>query len=232
MRKKFIVALATSLVLANGVTAAFADDGSDHSTTTTSTTVTPTTSTTVTPTTSTTVTPTTSTTVADGDKSDRSALKEQHEAIMATFRASMASARETFATARKSATTKDERKAAEVAFTNAVKIATQVKTDALKALDGLTAEPKVTEDQKATFKADLTTFLEARKTIRTNFNTAIADAQKAFKTARGAATTNADRKAAREAFLTASKVARQTYQNALKALGTPPAKPKAAAGTK
>lgn len=216
MRKKFIVALAASLVLANGVTAAFADDGSDHATTTTSTTV----------------TPTTSTTVVDGDKSDRSALREQREAIMAAFRASMESAREAFTTARKSATTKDSRKAAEVAFTSAVKTATQVKTDALKALDGLTAKPKVTEDQKATFKADLTKFLEARKTIRTNFNTAITNAQKAFKTAREAATTNADRKAAREAFLTAGKVARQTYQNALKALGAPPVKPKATEITK
>ncbi|MHB1090511.1 MAG: hypothetical protein ACYC06_11260 [Ilumatobacteraceae bacterium] len=219
MKKKFIVALATSLVLANGASVAFADHESGHETATTSTTVVGTTSTTVAGTTSTTVAGTTSTTVAG------STSQEKRVVIMATFRASMKDARVAFETARKIATTKDARKAAEVAFKTAVSTATQVKTDALKALGAPSVEPKVTDDQKVAFKAELTKFLEARKAIRTTFHTAVANAKEAFKTARESATTDEARKAARETFLAAGKTARQAFQDALRALGASPAKP-------
>ncbi len=75
------------------------------------------------------------------------------------------------------------------------------------------------------FKAELRAYLVKRAEIDKAFNIAIADAGKSFNTALKSANTYPARKVAREAFITASKIARQIYQNALKDLGAAPAKP-------
>ena len=75
------------------------------------------------------------------------------------------------------------------------------------------------------FKAKLRAYLVKRAEINRAFKTAITDAGKTFNTALKSATSNPARKVARDAFLSAGKIARQNYQDALKALGAPPAKP-------
>ena len=75
------------------------------------------------------------------------------------------------------------------------------------------------------FKAELRAYLVKRAEIDKAFKTAKANAGKTFNTALKSANTNLARKVARDAFLTAGKIARQNYQNAIKALGAPPAKP-------
>ena len=179
MKKKFIVALATSLVLANGASVALADHESGHVTATTST---------------------TSTTVvgeSDGAKSndakksafkaERDAYKAKREAIMETFRTSMEKARDAFKTAKEAATTDEARKAAEEAFKTAVSSATQVKTDALKALgakpeksesrspltpEQIAAIAKYREDM-ITFRANLATFRSKIEALRAAFLEAV-----------------------------------------------------------
>ena len=200
MSRKFIFAFATSLiVLANGTSVAFADTGFDDTTTT-------------------------STTVA-ATHVERTSYFARREAIRATFQSAMTSAREDFMAARQSATTDEARKSAEVAFRIAISTATKIQTEALKVLGVESITSTETDAQKAAFRAALTKFLEARKTIRATFHIAVANAQRVFKTARESAITDAGRQAAREAFLSAGRVARRTYQNALKALGDPPVKP-------
>ena len=75
------------------------------------------------------------------------------------------------------------------------------------------------------FKAELRTYLVKRAEIDKAFNNAIANAGKSFNTALKSANNYPTRKVARDTFLTAGKIARQIYQNALKDLGAPPAKP-------
>ena len=75
------------------------------------------------------------------------------------------------------------------------------------------------------FKAELRAYLVKREEINRAFKTAMADAGKTFNTALKSANTNPARKVARDAFLSAGKNARQNYQDALEALGAPPAKP-------
>jgi len=175
MKKTFIVALATSLLLANGATAAFADSDSNSEKSTTSTSV-------------------------EGNrensrftaeqkaafKAEREAFKSQREAIMDTFHASMEKARDTFKAARNAATTDEARKAAEVAYKAEVTIAVQVKTDALKALGPKPEKPEkreLTAEQLAaiakfrqdmiTFKADLAAFKVKVEAIRAAYKEAL-----------------------------------------------------------
>jgi len=198
--KKIAFAFATSLlVIACGTSTAFATAGSEG-------------------------TSTTSTTVA-ASSIDRTSLIARRESIRATFQAAMNSARDAFIAARNSATTDEARRSAEITFRTAMSTATRVQTEALKALGSLTNRPTATDDQKAAFREALTKFLEARKTIRATFHSAVANAQRIFKIARESATTNSARLAARQAFLTANEIARRNYQAALNALGDPPVKP-------
>lgn len=70
----------------------------------------------------------------DAKKAEKAAFKVKRVAIMAAFHVAMESARDTFKAAKELATTDDAKKAAESAFKIAVSTATQIKTDALKAL--------------------------------------------------------------------------------------------------
>ena len=93
----------------------------------------------------------------------------------------------------------------------------------------------LTGDQKAAqkkfdqdvilFKAQLQTYLVKRAEIEKTFKSDMATAGKVFNTSLKAANTNAARTAARDIYLTAKKIALQTYQNALNDLGAQPAKP-------
>lgn len=75
------------------------------------------------------------------------------------------------------------------------------------------------------FKAELRAYLLKRAEINKAFKAAIADAGKRFNTALKSATSNSARKVARDAFLSAGKIARKNFKDALRALGAPPAKP-------
>jgi len=123
MKKKLIVAVATVLVLANGASVAFADTGSRSGSTTTSATV---------------ARGSEKTKLTDAQKAaykaEKAAYKVKRVAILETFRAAMESARDTFKSAKESATTDEAKKAAKSAFKTAVSKATQIKSDALKAL--------------------------------------------------------------------------------------------------
>ena len=70
----------------------------------------------------------------DERKAEKEAFKVKRVAILETFRNAVEGARDTFKAAKESATTDDAKKAAESAFKTAVSTATQIKTDALKAL--------------------------------------------------------------------------------------------------
>jgi hypothetical protein len=204
--RKFILALATSLVvLANGTSVAYADSSSDETNTTQNTVV--------------------------ATHVERTSYFARREAIRATFQIAINSAREAFMTARQSATTDEARKSAEVAFQSAVRLAANIQSEALKVLGIESVKPSETDAQKAAFRVALTKFLEARKTILATFHASVANAQRVFKTARESASTDASRQAARQAFLAADRSARQTYQNALRALGDPPVKPFAPAAS-
>jgi hypothetical protein len=74
-------------------------------------------------------------------------------------------------------------------------------------------------------KAELVKYLETKKAIITNFQTAITDARKAFKAALESATTREARKAAIQAQNDAFKSATEAKNAALAALGAPPATP-------
>ncbi|MEK7410517.1 MAG: hypothetical protein AAB327_03900 [Actinomycetota bacterium] len=223
MKNKFIVALAATLILANGATAAFADNGSDSDKSANS--------------------------ISHEDgrkffnltdaqkaayKAELDANKAARKVIMATFHASMEKARDAFETAKESATTDEARKAAEVAFKTAVTTATEIKTAALKALTP-PVKPTLTAEQIAaiekyrqdmiTYKAALTVYRDQREVIRETFKTARETAREAFKTARESATTDDARQVARDAYKTAINVARQAYEAARTALGDAPVKP-------
>ena len=75
------------------------------------------------------------------------------------------------------------------------------------------------------FKAELRAYLLKRTEINKTFKAAIADAGRNFNLVLKSATSNLARKVARDAFLSAGKIARQNYKDALRALGAPPAKP-------
>ncbi len=211
MKKKFIVALATSLLVANAAPVAFAAEVSNTNDTTTTTTV-----------------------PAAGTEA-RDAYKGKREAILDAFRTAMESAKNAFEKARELATTDEARNAAVVARQVAVSTATQVKIDALKALGpkpeklGLTTEQiaiiaKYRLDMTA-FEAARSAYRDKREVIRDAFKTAKENAKDAFKTARELATTNEARKAAAVAFKAAVNVARQAHEVALTALGDSPEKP-------
>lgn len=212
MKKTFIVAVATSLVLASGASAAFADNGSDTS-----------------------IKSSGSVSVELGKdqvkltseqkvafKAERDAYKEKREAILATFKTSKKSAKATFKAAREAATTEEARIAAEVAFKTAISIAVQIKTDALTALGAPPVKPTLTAEQKAALEVEIAKYLAARVAINATFKTAMIDAQAAFKTARILATTDEARKAAAVAFKTAVRKATTAKNAALKALGDRP----------
>ncbi len=156
---------------------------------------------------------------------ERASYLAKREAIRAAFQVAMNSAREAFMTARQTATTDEARKSAETAFRVAINAATNSQLEAVKVLGIESVKPSETDAQKAAFRVALTKYLEERKTILAEFHASVSDAQRVFKTARESARTNASRQAARLAFLTADRFARQTYQNALRALGDPPVKP-------
>lgn len=75
------------------------------------------------------------------------------------------------------------------------------------------------------FKAELRAYLLKRAEINKAFKAAIADAGRNFNLVLKSATSNLARKVARDAFLSAGKIARKNYKDALRALGAPPAKP-------
>lgn len=172
MRKKIIVALATSLLLTNGAAAAFADNGSDSDKSTTSVSI-------------------------EGKRdnfkltaeqktefnAERDAYKAKRKAIMAAFHTAMENAREKFKAAKEAATTDEARMAAEVTFKAEVSIAVQVKTDALKALGSKPDKPALTAEQLAAiekyrqdiiaFKAEFKIYLEKREAIRLAYKEAL-----------------------------------------------------------
>lgn len=151
MNKKFPIALATALILANGASVAMAQKVSDESTTT-STTV----------------------PVPRGNKNPAA----QQAALKAAQQAALRAAQ----------------KAAQ-------------------------------EDARARYQAAVEKYREAKKLIITNFQTAMTDAAKGFEVARKSATTKEQLKAAIVARETAKRIAVETKDAALKALGAPPAKP-------
>ncbi len=67
-------------------------------------------------------------------KAEKAAFKAKRVAILETFRAAKESAKDTFKTAKESAATDEAKDAAKSAFKTAVSNATQIKSDALKAL--------------------------------------------------------------------------------------------------
>lgn len=87
------------------------------------------------------------------------------------------------------------------------------------------AAQKKLEQDVILFKAELRTYLVKRAEIEKTFKNDKANAGKSFNIALKSANTYAARKVARDTFLTASKIALQTYQNALRDLGAQPAKP-------
>lgn len=174
MKKTFIVALATSLVLAGGVSTAFADNGSESDSDKSSHSV----------------------SHDDGRhhfrlteaqkisfKAELDGYKAAREAIMKTFHVAMENARDTFKTAREAATTDEARKAAGVTFKAEVSIAVQVKTDALKALGSKPDKPALTAEQTLaieqyhqamiTYKADLAIYKEKVESIRKAFQASL-----------------------------------------------------------
>lgn len=162
MKKQFVVALATSLVLANGSATAFAANVSNSDNSGSSTTIPATNS-------------RSSTTVpAPRDKSKLT----------------------------------DDQRAAQKALEQAAKNA-----------DIAAHNPDVNS-----FKAKLRAYLLKRAPIDKAFDIALSNARKTFNTALKSATSNPARKVARDAYLAAEKIARQNYQDALKALGAPPEK--------
>lgn len=224
MKKKFIVALATSLLLASVAPVALADkgSGSDNSASSVS--------------------------KDDGRfharltdaqkiafEAARDAYNDRREAILDAFHTSMKNANKAFENARKLATTDDARRAAAADHQVAVNSATQIKTDALKALGPKPEKPALTAEQIAiiakyrldmiAFEAARTAYNDKREVIRETYKTAKENAKKAFKTARELATTNVARKAAEVAYKTAVSVARQAYEVARTALGDSPEKP-------
>ena len=152
MRKKFVVALATSLVLANGTSTAFAANVSNSDNSGSATTV-----------------------PAPRDKSKLT----------------------------------DDQRAAQKALERAAK----------------DADIAARHQDLISFKAELSAYLLKRAEINKVYKTALVNAGKTFNTALKSATSNPARKVARDAFLSAGKIARQNFQDALKALGAPPAKP-------
>ena len=224
MKKKFIVALAASLILANGASVAFADSGSNSNNSEKSTKnddnrkfV----------------------KLTDAQKlafeAARDAYKDKREAILDAFHTAMKNAKNAFEKARELATTDDARKAAAAAHQVAVSTATQIKTDALKALGPKPEKPALTAEQIAiiakyrldmiAFEAARTAYKDKREVIRETYKTAKENAKKAFKTARELATTDVARKAAEVTYKTAVSVARQAYEVARTALGDSPEKP-------
>lgn len=137
MKKKFPIALATSLLLANGASTAFAATGSGGSTTTTSTTV---------PATSGKTKPNNAQRDAQiaaqqaaaklrqERKAELTKYLEAKKAIIAKFQTAMTDARKAFKVALESATTREARKAAIKVQNDAFKSATEAKNAALAAL--------------------------------------------------------------------------------------------------
>ena len=224
MKKKFIVALAASLILANGASVAFADTGSNSNSSEKSA--------------------TNDDNRKFGKLTDaqklafeaaRDAYKDKHEAIREAFKTAKENAKEAFETARELATTDEARKAAAVAFSTATSTATKIQSDALKALGPKPEKPELTAEQIAiiakyrlemiAFEAARTAYKDEREVIRETYKTAKENAKKAFKTAREVATTDVARKAAEVAYKTAVSVARQAYEVARTALGDSLEKP-------
>jgi len=224
MKKKFIVALATSLILASVAPVAFADSGSNSDNSASSATK---------------EHGRDHFKLTDAQKlafeAARDAWKDKREAILDAFHTAMKNAKNAFEKARELATTDDARKAAAVAHQVAVSTATQIKTDALKALGPKPEKPALTAEQIAiiakhrldmiAFEAARDAWKDNREVIRDTYKTAKENAKKAFKTARELATTNEARKAAEVAYKTAVSVARQAYEVARTALGDSPEKP-------
>ncbi|TRZ74647.1 MAG: hypothetical protein D4R95_00500 [Actinobacteria bacterium] len=224
MKKKFIVAVATTLILANGAPVAFADNGSGSSNSEQST-------------------------KSDDNRefpkmtdaqklafeAARDAYKDKREVILDAFHTSMENAKNAAEKARELATTDEAKKAAAAALQVAVNTATQVKTDALKALGQKPEKPVLTAEQIAVitkYRSDMTAFAAARsaykdkrEVIREAFKTAKENAKDAYKEARKLATTDEARKAAWVTFKTAISDAIQTFEVARTALGESPEKP-------
>ena len=211
MNKKFIVAVATSLILANGSTVVFADKGSDDDDKKTSPTVV--------------VKPDDSKwnkdekVTHDVERSDYLAKKEE---IRITFKNALADAKQVFKTARRSLKTDDARQAAGLALRIAVSTATKIHNDSLKDLGELPIESKITDDHKIALKASLTSFLTKRAAIERAFNIAVVSARKTFIIKLKYSQNKKIVATAHASFLRAGKIARKTRTNALKNLGSPP----------
>ena len=182
MKKKFIVALATSLLLASVAPVALADNGSGSSNSEKSA-------------------------KNDDDRkfvkmtdaqklafeAARNAYNDKREAILDAFHTAMKNAKNAFEKARELATTDEARKAAAVAHKVAVSTATQVKTDALKALGPKPEKPGLTAEQIAimakhhldmiAFEAARDAYQIKREAIRETYKTAVNLARQAFETA-------------------------------------------------
>lgn len=155
MKKKFILAVATSLVLANGATSAFAAKVSDSDNSDSSTTVVE--------------RPRNSRLTAaqqaarkaaqnaattqsrhgpDSYRVELASYLAQRKAIQTTYKAAIASAQVANKVARKSVRTKFERQAAEKAFREAVSSAQRTFRDSMKDLGAPPAKPLETKDTK------------------------------------------------------------------------------------
>lgn len=212
MKKRLIVAVATSLVLANGASVAFADTGSQSGS------------------------KNKDFTIAggweynkltdaqkDAYKSEREAYIAKLEVIHATFRTAMSNAEKAFRTALESATTDEARASAQVAFRAAGAVALTNYQNSLVTLGLPPVKPELSDEQKDAKKdakkAEIAAFKAKRVVIMAAFHTAMESARDTFKTAKQSATTDDAKNAAQSAFKTAVSNATQTKTDALKALG-------------
>ena len=211
MKKKLIVAVTTVLVLVNGASAAFASSDSGSGSTTTSTTI---------------ADGSGNTQLTDAQKAAHkaaiAAYKVQRVAIMETFRVAVKSAKDTYKSAKELATTEVAKKAAKLVYKTAVRNATQIKTDALKALGLPPVKPELSQAQKDAKKAEIAASKAERVAILTTFRAAMKSARDAYKSAKGVATTDVAKKAAKSTFKTSVRNATQIKSDALKALGLKP----------
>lgn len=99
-------------------------------------------------------------------------------------------------------------------------ISSSVATAAFAGTTTTTAPPA--QGQSATPSSAMATWTTARRQINTDFHSALASARQTYTAALAAASTPADRQAAREALLAAIAAARTTRHDALVVLGPPP----------
>ena len=138
------------------------------------------------------------------------------ETINTTFHTSVTTARATYQAALQVATTKVERQAALAALDASIAAALTVRDGAITGAGDPPSPP-------AGFNG--TAWVTSFQGINETYRSSIVSAQSTFATAIAAATTAAEREAARGALETSVGTATTVHANALTALGPPPANP-------